>query len=67
MYNRNVCAGCGATLGNHTSESQLYSPAVTYILCLPCSDKEDELVEEEGTNNIPRLILQYKSTMRQYC
>lgn len=35
--------------------------AVGVILCRSCSDTEEHMIEEKGTNDIPELLLIYKN------
>ena len=56
------CAGCGMRLYRDSpmGESSIFSPHREYLLCEPCFDVEDALVENEGTNVLPDVLNFYK-------
>lgn len=55
----NICCNCECLLVDEWTESQLYSPNVTFFLCVDCDEKEEELIESTGTNDHPELVQMY--------
>lgn len=64
--NDDFCAGCGGYIANarETGVSSIYNPGgPSILLCKPCYDAEDELIEQSGRNDHPGELARYKRTL----
>ncbi len=60
------CAKCLVDLrhADCTGESALFSPDREFELCEPCWIKEDALIDERGTNDLPEIVERYRDNLR---
>ena len=65
-YYDRCCARCRKLIrrGDTTGESVLYSPNRSFTLCEPCFFEEEAETEQEGTNNLPARIEEYRQNLR---